>query len=672
MKPLAIAAALFLSSISLFGSADLAPTFQAPPSPIRSGVSASMLLVVTNNGPDVAPAVTVSISSTIPNTCNCDLGNIPPGQSRAATVFFVAPATAGTITFSATAASGTADPNPANDTATVVVAISSDPDVTVNLIAPTVQDLALPFTVRANVRNFSTTTTAHDVELTIQYRSDVGIKSLPEGCSSPVDGKVVCRIDSLPPATATSATERSFALEFFAPAFFLSGSVTFTAIVTEREHDFDPISNTATQQLLLYKTFSVSSQAESGAGSLRQTILDANQECRGADPCAIIFRINQASPNRWKTINVTSPLPALTASRVRIDGGTQSAFFGDTNPDGPEIEITGSGSTDGDGLLVTNCGVEVANLAINGFLRNGISVAEPLAPCPLKATSLDLPMTFLHHLFIGTDPTGAIARPNARGIGTSFANGTNIGSSRTAAAIQDSVISGNSHSGIFGLSGRLNIVRNRIGVKAHTDDPLPNGNAGVFIGEGGYGSDVGASVLTIGSNPPGTDGNVIAFNGQMGVGVAAGVGDVAIRNNRIWGNALLGIDIGLDGPTQTSAGISMPSLTLAHYDPVSGKTVIEGDVGNSPANSLSVTIDLFANDAPDPSGLGEGQRPLGRVGSNSSFPAHFRFSVDGNLTGQFISATTTRIVYLGFAKPEGIDQAFLTQTSEFSPTIEVR
>ncbi|MBV9188566.1 MAG: hypothetical protein JO093_23365, partial [Acidobacteria bacterium] len=49
-----------------------------------------------------------------------------------------------------------------------------------------------------------------------------------------------------------------------------------------------------------------------------------------------------------------------------------------------------------------------------------------------------------------------------------------------------------------------------------------------------------------------------------------------------------------------------------------------------------------------------------------------RLAVDGDLTGQFISATMTRIRYVGFAKPEGIDQLFLTQTSEFSPAIEVR
>src|SRR3954453_6881761 len=188
----------------------------------------------------------------------------------------------------------------------------------------------------------------------------------------------------------------------------------------------------------------------------------------------------------------------------------------------------------------------------------------------------------------------------------------------------------------------MNISRNRIGVKAHSDDPLPNGNAGVFIGLGGYGSDVGTDFLTAFSGAPGTDGNVIAFNGQMGVAVAAGVADVAIRNNHIWHNALLGIDIGLDGPTQTSAGISMPALTIAYYDPVLGKTVIEGEV-SSTGNAFSVVADFFANDAPDPTGLGEGQRPLGNIQIQSALQSHFRFTVDGNLTGQFIPATLTRI-----------------------------
>ena len=115
----------------------------------------------------------------------------------------------------------------------------------------------------------------------------------------------------------------------------------------------------------------------------------------------------------------------------------------------------------------------------------------------------------------------------------------------------------------------------------------------------------------------------------------------------------------------------MPSITLAHYDPVTRQTVIEGDISHTASTFIS-EVGLYANDAPDPTGLGEGQRPLGVVNVPTNEPNHFRFAVDGDLTGQFISATLTRIVYNGFAKPAGIDQALYTQTSEFSPTIEVR
>jgi len=669
MKTLVATIAILLAAPSLFASADLVLTV-SPPAPLnRAGFTSGLFFQVRNNGPDTATGVKLSISSDVPNTCSCDLGDIPPGQLRGASVSFVVPSIDGTIAFSGTASSNTPDPNPSNNSASVVVNVSADPDLSIGLSTPITQDLSLPFTVVVFLGN-SSHTTAHDVEATIDFSSEsINVQSLPAECSNSGSGRVVCRLDSLAPTLDGPGPRLS--LHFVAPESYGDGAITFKAVVIEREHDFDPISNSATATIALYKTFYATNTNNDGSGSLRQAILDANAQCLNGQPCAIAFRISQASPKPWKSIVITSPLPALTASPVRIDGATQSAFFGDTNPDGPDIEITGRGLTDGDGLVVTNCGVEVANLAINGFLRNGLSIADrvPSAPCPNFGGGA------YHHLFVGTDPTGSVAIPNARGIGTSFVNGTNINNVRGAAIITNSVISGNLHSGIFGLSGRLDVARNRIGVMAHSDDPLPNGNSGVFIGTGGYGSDVGTS-SAFGTSVPDQDGNVIAFNGEMGVAVARGVADVAIRNNHIWGNKLQGIDIGLDGPTQSGTGVvTMPAVTLAHYDPVTRQTVIEGDF-SAVGSTFADEIGVYANDAPDPTGLGEGQRPIGvlRVptGPPPSPPRHFRLAVDGDLTGQFISATLTRGVYVGFAKPEGIEQLLLTQTSEFSPAIEVR
>lgn len=658
MKSLAIIAALILCSVSLFGSADLVTTTFPPPSLLRAGYNSSVSFQVRNNGPDPATGVKLTISSDVPNTCGCDLGDIPPGQLRSGTVSFVVPSINGTIAFSATASSNTPDPNSSNNSASIVENVSTDPDLSIGLSTPQIQNLLLPFTVLVVLGN-SSNTTAHDVEATIEFRSDVAVKSLPEGCSSVTTGRVVCRLDSLP--STTNGPAQRFSLQLLAPALYTRDPVTFKAVVTEREHDFDPISNSATAQIALYKTFYVTNTNSDGSGSLRTAILNANGQCSETETCAIAFHIDQPS----KTIVVTSPLPVVTAPHIRIDGATQSAFFGDTNADGPDVEISGAGTLDGDGLVVTNCGAEVANLAINGFVRNGISVVQTGVSQCLSGGG-----TNLHHLFIGTDATGSIARPNARGIGTSFWNGGGASVANIGVFITDSVISGNLHSGIFGLSGRLIVWRNRIGVKAHSDDPLPNGNAGVLIGPGGSGSDVGA---TLSFSTSGQDGNVIAFNGEMGVAVAAGVADVAIRKNRIWGNKLLGIDIGLDGPTQSTGGITMPTITLAHYDPVTRQTVIEGTISpTSPPSTFNAEVGLFANDAPDPTGLGEGQRPIGTAAVPTGQPNRFRFTVDGDLTGQFISATMTRIRYTGFAKPEGVSDLFFTQTSEFSPAIEVR
>jgi hypothetical protein len=171
---------------------------------------------------------------------------------------------------------------------------------------------------------------------------------------------------------------------------------------------------------------------------------------------------------------------------------------------------------------------------------------------------------------------------------------------------------------------------------------------------------------------------VIAFNGEMGVAIAAGITDVSVSGNRIWNNGGLGIDIGLDGPTlstrsQFGAPNDAPTLTLAHYDPVSKRTIVEGDTTAKSNGSYSTFwMEFFANDAAGHFGFGEGQRPITAT-TNSSFTApHFHFEIDGDLTGQFITATLTTVDYEGFAKPEGVDQGFLTQTSEFSRAIEVR
>src|SRR3990172_9606055 len=85
--------------------------------------------------------------------------------------------------------------------------------------------------------------------------------------------------------------------------------------------------------------FVVTNTNDSGAGSLRDAIDQAN-----ANPGQneIAFNIPQADPgfaeNVWTIYPITA-LPTVTSGSVRIDGSTQTANQGDTNANGPEVEI---------------------------------------------------------------------------------------------------------------------------------------------------------------------------------------------------------------------------------------------------------------------------------------------------------------------------------------------
>jgi uncharacterized repeat protein (TIGR01451 family) len=659
MKSPVIAASLLLcfSATLAHAASDLTLTLNASQTTVRAGTGIDYVWLVHNSGPNPANNVIVTTdvsgAGVTPScTGGCAISNIPAGEIRGIGQHVTFPASAGSVTMTGSVSSDSTDPNPADNRLTTTLVVSTDPDVRLSLFLQRDRlDLGFPFPLFVSFENLSNSA-AHDVDVTIDFRTDVGIPSLPAGCSTPAAGRITCHLDEL--AANANTSSPAWRLDLTAPKTYGDGSFAFHVSVTEREHDFDPSSNAATATGRLYQTFYVSTTADAGAGSLRQAILDANATCQGnAKLCAIGFLINEPSINPWKTIRVSSPLPALTAISTRIDGGLQTALVGDANPRGPEIEITGNGTVDGDGIRLIGCETEVASVVVNGFRRNGVSMIAPPCALPLQSTSL-------HDSFIGTDPTGSLPRPNGeRGVGVTnrqFSGGV----------ITNNVISGNARSGIFILSGTVNVTQNRVGVKAHSDEPLPNGASGIFIG--GRTCD-GSTVAN----------NIVAFNAQMGIAVTAGTQYVDLPGNSIWANGTLGIDVGLDGPSPAASagGVNAPSLTLVQYDPAKNKTIVEGDV-QLPGFVAFSKVEVFASDAPDPSGFGEGQRPLATqsLGSftDAKPPTHFRLELDGNLTGQWISATDTTVHYNGFAKPapEGFGGLFLTTTSELSRAVQVR
>src|SRR5262249_18856242 len=108
-------------------------------------------------------------------------------------------------------------------------------------------------------------------------------------------------------------------------------------------------------------TFLVSNTNDSGAGSLRQAITDANNT---AGVNVIRFSIGTGA----KTINVLSQLPNIT-DPVIIDGTTQPGYAG-----APLIELNGAGAGNAAALNITAGGCTIKGLVINRFTYSAINL----------------------------------------------------------------------------------------------------------------------------------------------------------------------------------------------------------------------------------------------------------------------------------------------------------
>jgi parallel beta-helix repeat protein len=109
-------------------------------------------------------------------------------------------------------------------------------------------------------------------------------------------------------------------------------------------------------------TFVVTTNADSGAGSLRQAILNADTHPGNN---RIVFNLSSGH----NVINLQSALPSITRS-VTIDGTTQPGYHGT-----PVVELNGAGAGAGaNGLTITAGNVHVEGLAIDNFQGDGIRI----------------------------------------------------------------------------------------------------------------------------------------------------------------------------------------------------------------------------------------------------------------------------------------------------------
>ncbi|HTD65961.1 MAG TPA: hypothetical protein VK846_05455 [Candidatus Limnocylindria bacterium] len=238
---------------------------------------------------------------------------------------------------------------------------------------------------------------------------------------------------------------------------------------------------------------------------------------------------------------------------------------------------------------------------------------------------------------IGTSADGMNAIGNYYGVVLAAAADTLIGG---AGAGEGNQISGN----IGGVqipccnSTDTRLQGNLIGTDATGSGPLGNSSHGLSIF---------SARNTVGGANPG-EGNVIAFNGGLGVAVGPASG-ISIRGNSIHSNGGLGIDIfGNQGVTFNDPGDgdhdgndlqNFPVLTAAFRTLTN--VVVAGTL-NSHSNKL-YRLDFYGNTVCDPRGFGEGKTWLGatNVMTDGSGNVAFVNYFSGAVNASFVTATAT-------------------------------
>jgi hypothetical protein len=316
----------------------------------------------------------------------------------------------------------------------------------------------------------------------------------------------------------------------------------------------------------LLATFTVTSAADAGPGTLRNAITQANAVA-GAD--VINFSIG-AGP---KTIALASPLPAVNQS-VTINGNTQPGYTSD-----PFIQISGGGTVAGDGLRL-NGGGEVRSLVVNGFddpLAAGIRVGANVSGFTLR------------DCFLGTNAFGTAAVPNHIGIAVDpGGSNINLGSATPG---QANVISGNLSHGVVvaTAAGTVRVTHNRVGTTPDAASALGNGGVGVALyGDGGF-----------------VESNVVGGNGSIGIYVE---GD---------GNSVTANKVGtaLDGtaplPNNADPGLPGGGIVLAGADNVIGGA---GPLANVVAHHPAAGVVVGFDDAPGAGNTVRGNRFFANAG----------------------------------------------------------
>jgi titin len=357
----------------------------------------------------------------------------------------------------------------------------------------------------------------------------------------------------------------------------------------------------------------VSSAADDGtAGTLRDAINQANAP--GSKITEIDFAIG--TPGSAQTINLTSQLPALTASGVYVKGQSQGGS-GNTNQ---LTTLNGSGAGSGiDGLLLqgSNCtvsglilenftnGIEVggANNIIGGSVAGARNVISGNSGVGVLLDSGASGNQVLGN-YVGTNIGGTAALSNS--IGVEVAGNNNI----VGASGARNLISGNSNDGVkidSGASGNL-VLGNYIGV--NTYDTAALGNSGNGIEVAGNSNTIGASYVVA----P----NEISGNSNDGVLLTSGGSGNLVLGNYIGANhagtAAVPNKVGIE---DAGSGNTIGGSVLGARNVISGNSG-DGMLVDGSATGETVQGNYIGLDYSGKTALANGSNGVEMQGSNNT------------------------------------------------------
>jgi titin len=250
----------------------------------------------------------------------------------------------------------------------------------------------------------------------------------------------------------------------------------------------------------------VTNSLDSGPGSLRQAILDADNT---VGQNTIRFILSNSGEVQYMPLYTALP-PLTNPAGIIVDGTSEPLYRG-----APLVELHEAAVPQGFSVLVITGG----NSTVKGLMINTSAADVGLS----AGIELDSGNNTVQGNWIGTDVGGTGAEGAAIGVLISGANNT-VGGTTPGAG---NVISGNRQYGIE-VFGPGNVLQgNLIGTSAAGTAALPNGIDGVAI--------VNASRNTVGGTAAGA-GNLISGNGRFGVSLVGAASANVVQQNRIGTN----------------------------------------------------------------------------------------------------------------------------------------